>query len=486
MRLEVISLIVSFVGLVHSLIPLEVKGNRFVQPALDYGDDGKEFVMIGVDYQLGGASSYDPDSGEDVLSDEDVCLRDAYVLQQLGVNTIRVYTVNPWINHDKCMSIFNAAGIYVLLDVNTPLGGESLSRSDPGDSYHEGYLNHVFGVIDAFKGYPNLMGFFSGNEVVNDGDSAKKVPQYIRALQRDMKQYIAKHADRDIPVGYSAASDTKLRAAMWKYLECGDDVSRSDFYGLNSYDWCSGRDDWKSSGYGNLQDTFKDSSIPVFMSEYGCNVSRPRTFEEVNKGLYGDLSKSFAGGLIYEYGEEDNNYGLVDVKDDGTLKFKKDYDNLKKEFKKIKEPNTKSSDIKNETSKCDKDAVKKLDSSFQTNFTLPDCPAKDLLKKGGGNKNVGKIVDVEKKSSKYEIQDSNGDKVSDTSIKIDKDNLVNKQRGAPSDDDDDDKSSSSTTSASKASQTSDSSSSSSKDAAFHISPQASIIGSIFATIYMLV
>lgn len=35
----------------------------------------------------------------------------------LGINTIRVYNLNPYLNHDECASIFNAAGIYLALDV---------------------------------------------------------------------------------------------------------------------------------------------------------------------------------------------------------------------------------------------------------------------------------------------------------------------------------------------------------------------------------
>lgn len=38
---------------------------------------------------------------------------DAAVMQKLGINTIRVYTINPAVNHDECVSIFNAVGIYM-------------------------------------------------------------------------------------------------------------------------------------------------------------------------------------------------------------------------------------------------------------------------------------------------------------------------------------------------------------------------------------
>jgi hypothetical protein len=235
MRISTILSAVALLGSASAMLPIEIKGIRFIQPSTDSSEPGQEFTIIGVDYQPGGSSAFDPSGSSDVLTDADQCLRDAIVLQYLGVNTIRVYSINPWLNHDECMSIFNAAGIYLILDVNNPYS--SLSRSDPASTYNSGYLNNVFGVIDAFKGYPNLLGFFSGNEVINNSTSAEVCPKYIRAVQRDMKQYISLHAERQIPVGYSAADVVSLRGATWEYLQCGNDTSKSDFYALNSYEW---------------------------------------------------------------------------------------------------------------------------------------------------------------------------------------------------------------------------------------------------------
>lgn len=44
----------------------------------------------------------------DPLSNGTVCLRDAALMQRLGVNAVRVYNVSPDLNHDLCASIFNA------------------------------------------------------------------------------------------------------------------------------------------------------------------------------------------------------------------------------------------------------------------------------------------------------------------------------------------------------------------------------------------
>ena len=120
-------------------------------------------------YQPGGSAGFKPESGIDPLSDGDNCLRDAALMQMLGVNAIRVYNLDPALNHDLCASIFNAVGIYMLIDVNSPLGGESLV---PGEqlkgSYNAKYLEHIFSVVEAFHNYNNLLGFFSANEVMND------------------------------------------------------------------------------------------------------------------------------------------------------------------------------------------------------------------------------------------------------------------------------------------------------------------------------
>ena len=95
------------------------------------------------------------------------------------VNTVRVYNLSPKLNHDECVSIFNAAGIYMILDVNSPLEGDNLDRTDPVGSYNAEYFKQVFGIIESFKDYPNTLAFFSGNEVINE-QSSEKVPAYLR------------------------------------------------------------------------------------------------------------------------------------------------------------------------------------------------------------------------------------------------------------------------------------------------------------------
>ena len=80
-------------------------------------------------------------------------------------------------SHDKCMAALAAAGIYLVLDVNTPL--YSLNRATPAPSYNSVYLQNIFATIDAFANYTNTLAFFSGNEVINE-QSVYEAPAYVR------------------------------------------------------------------------------------------------------------------------------------------------------------------------------------------------------------------------------------------------------------------------------------------------------------------
>jgi hypothetical protein len=106
------------------------------------------------------------------------------------VNTIRVYNLSPSLNHDECASIFNAAGIYMILDVNSPLYGGYLDRTDPESTYNDVYFQQVFGVVEAFKNFPNTLAFFAGNEVINE-QSVEHVPTYVRVCHPFQQLMIA-------------------------------------------------------------------------------------------------------------------------------------------------------------------------------------------------------------------------------------------------------------------------------------------------------
>ncbi|CAI7592445.1 unnamed protein product [Penicillium manginii] len=413
----------ALVSTAAAVTPLKVDGKDFVNT-----DTGDRFQIIGIDYQPGGQSGFS--TKKDPLSDPDTCLRDAALMQRLGINTIRVYNLEPSLNHDKCVSYFNGAGIYIILDVNSPLPNGSLNRGEPWTSYNPIYFQQVFGIIEAFKSYPNVLGFFAGNEVINE-DAQYLVPAYVRAVIRDMKDYIAKHSNRTIPVGYSAADVRNILIDTDRYFEChmkNSTSSQADFFGLNSYSWC-GKASYKSAGYNVLTEDFSNSTMPVFFSEYGCNEVKPRVFTEV-QAIYGEeMTQAFSGGLVYEWTEEDNEYGLIQVNKNGSVTLLVDYENLQGQFGKldmdrIQSSNSSQTSVTREECSADLITSKK----FLNAWNLPTRLDKinNYIENGLPNKPSGSLVSVSSTSIPVKVYGSNGNEISDIKYKVLADGQVNK------------------------------------------------------------
>ncbi|KAH6891262.1 Glucanosyltransferase-domain-containing protein [Thelonectria olida] len=401
-------------SVVNAVQSLTIEGKEFVN-----SKSGKRFQVVGMAYQPGGSAGYDPETGKDPLSHKEQCLRDAALMQILGINAIRVYNLDPNINHDDCASIFNAAGMYMMIDVNSPLPGEALHSESPWESYYTEYLNRTFAIVEAFSNYPNTLLFFSGNEVINNIATAKDAPQYIRAVTRDLKNYIKNNIDRQIPVGYSAADVREVLWDTWNYMQCSlkdekDDVSRADVFALNSYSWCGPEATYESSSYDKLVEGFKETSVPIFFSEYGCNKPQPRYWNET-QAMYGEeMTPVFSGGVVYEYTEEDNNYGLVKISDD-ELQILGDFNRLKNQFAKIDWADVQSesaSDKAPDAPTCKSSLIE--EDGFDTNFTLPETPdgAKKLIKNGIKPKPSGKIVDIDSWDVSLKVKDADGNTMS--------------------------------------------------------------------------
>lgn len=158
------------------------------------------------------------------------------------------------------MNALAAKGIYLILDVNSPL--YSINRGDPAPSYNDVYLQSVFATIDAFANYPNTLAFFSGNEVINQTTASTVAAPYIKAVTRDMRQYIGDRGYRKIPVGYSAADVTTNRYETAEYMNCGSDDERSDFFAFNDYSWCD-PSSYQQSGWDQKVALFKNYSLPI-------------------------------------------------------------------------------------------------------------------------------------------------------------------------------------------------------------------------------
>lgn len=288
-----------------ALPTVTASGNAF------YAGD-KRFYIRGIDYQPGGSSA-----NIDPLADVKICGRDIPLFKELGVNTIRVYSVDNGADHTECMQQLTAAGIYLVLDVNSPK--YSIRRDKPGPSYNADYLQSVFATIDEFSQYDNTLAFFSGNEVINHETDSSKTAPYVKATTRDMRQYITSRGYRKIPVGYSAADVSDNRMQTAHYFNCGTEFERSDFFAFNDYSWCS-PSDFETSGWNVKVQNFTGYGIPIFLSEWGC-ITNGRDFSELEALMGADMTSVYSGGLMYEYSLEENNYGIVELNGDSVSKL---------------------------------------------------------------------------------------------------------------------------------------------------------------------
>jgi hypothetical protein len=167
---------------------------------------------------------------------------------------------------------------------------------------------------------------------------------------------------------------------------------------------------------------FAASSFPVFFSEYGCNkpIGVPRVFNEV-AALYGKDMTVLSGGLVYEYSQEEADYGLVIINDNSTVSLLKDFDNLQGHYNKLDLTLLQSADATATKAKppaCSKGLIS--DSGFSQSFDIPDPPdgADDLIKNGIKNPNNGKLVDVKETTVPMAVYASNGNVVQELAIKI--------------------------------------------------------------------
>lgn len=307
-------------GATAALEPIQMKGQKF------FYKNGTQFFMKGIAYQEGvGAAGEgaitdgNSDDYLDPLSNQKKCARDVPLLEELGVNTIRTYAIDPTKNHDACMKMLDDAGIYVISDLSQP--NLSINRDDP--QWTTELLKRYTDVVDSLAPYSNVIGFFAGNEVSNNKTNTG-ASAYVKAAVRDTKSYIKQnHPDRWLGVGYATNDDTEIRVEMAQYFNCGDKETTIDYWGYNIYSWCS-PSNMKDSGYSAQVDFFSNFSIPVFFAEYGCNKPNGadgRTFDET-AALYSDaMTGVFSGGLVYMYFNETNDYGVVQVKGDKANKM---------------------------------------------------------------------------------------------------------------------------------------------------------------------
>jgi hypothetical protein len=347
----------------------------YLQGSKFFYENGTQFFIKGIAYQkdpygLGGES--EGGTYSDPLADEASCKRDIPIMVEAGTNTIRAYSIDPKKDHDACMRMLQDAGIYVIADLSEP--SQSINRASP--QWTVDLFDRYKAVIDVLAKYDNTIGFFGGNEVTNNVSNTD-ASAFVKAAIRDSKKYIKDKDQRWLGVGYAANDDSAIRNLAAHYFNCGLEEEALDFWGYNLYSWC-GENTMSGSGYDKQVDFFSNYSVPVFLAEYGCNVpdgAEGRLFEDTTALYSDDMSDVFSGGIAYMYYQEDNDYGLVQIKG-GEAETMKNYDTLSSRVAKATPSSTSASDYKptNAPAQCPG-----ISSNWKVNSEgMPPTPDRDL------------------------------------------------------------------------------------------------------------
>jgi len=164
-------------------------------------------------------------------------------------------------------------------------------------------------------------------------------------------------------------------------MNCGTDDERSDFFAFNDYSWCD-PSSFTKSGWDQKVQTFKNYSIPLFLSEFGCNTNT-REFNEI-ASLYSDqMTAVYSGGLVYEYSEEGSKYGLVKISGNSVTPLD-DFNTLKTKLAATKAPTGDGGYLTNgAASQCPSESST-WNVTWGNNLPAIPAPAVKYMSKGAG------------------------------------------------------------------------------------------------------
>lgn len=302
-------------------MPLQLVGKKFFKST-----DGSYMPLKGIDYYpRPNAGTYTATNSVDFFTEDfaHIWQRDIANFKNLNINAVRIYAVNPGLNHDAFMCALKEAGIYVIVGLAADCLDCAITPESAPGCYPEHLKERGEFIINAFARYDNVIGFDAGNEIsISTGSETINGPcqkQFIRDMRQFIQTCTKQGTMRHIPIGLAAADGQRDVKAL--YYNCrgnaSDELENAEYLGMNVYLHCTGglTSIDQMVGFTTLLSDFTSFSlnIPVILTEFGCiNPSFPtledynaqRDFLQIDAIFDPSYETEFAGGFVFEYNTE--------------------------------------------------------------------------------------------------------------------------------------------------------------------------------------
>lgn len=128
-----------------------------------------------------------------------------------------------------------------------------------------------------------------------------------------------------------------------------------------------------------------------------------------------------SGGLVYEYSEGSNDYGLVNITSADEIHLREDYGYLATQYSKLDESllnSANSTATGRKAPTCDPDLI--TESSFYNAWNLPARPSgvDAMISSGISSANKGKTVSVTKTAMPATVYDYNGEQLNNLELTV--------------------------------------------------------------------
>jgi 1,3-beta-glucanosyltransferase GAS5 len=196
---------------------LQLKGKKFFRTI-----DGAYLPLKGIDYYpRPNVGVYTTSNSNDFYTEEfrSVWERDVAYFQQLNINAVRIYAVDPGKNHDSFMCALKAAGIYAIIGLAADCDNCAILGTSAPDCYPTVLRERGEFIIQQFSRYDNVIGFDAGNEIgLSSGSETINGPCQKQFL-RDMRAYVQgcmnSNTMRHIPIGLAVADVDRSQKALY-------------------------------------------------------------------------------------------------------------------------------------------------------------------------------------------------------------------------------------------------------------------------------